>query len=156
MQYSPKESGTGSHNARQCFASFGYDQNPLRAYNYTDIRTELNTGRPLWMCGEADIVDSEGNTNRKGHAWVLDGYKCRTHYIKEYVDCDYGREYFRNDAISCQYVHINWGHDGANDGYFESGVFDLAHAYEYDSDFNYIKTVYDYDLQIMTGIWNSK
>lgn len=153
MTYSPEGSGASLQQSRHAFAAFGYDQYPGRRYTFADTRQELDAGRPLYMRGDGHHSDT-GAISR--HAWVVDGYKCRTHYIKEYVDYDYGREYFRDDAISCQYVHINWGYDGANDGYFKSGVFDLAHAYEYDSDFNYIKTVYDYDLQIMTGIWNSK
>lgn len=153
MEYSPEGSSASLQQSRHAFAAFGYDQYPGRRYTFADTRRDLDAGRPLYMRGDGTNLNTNETVH---HAWVVDGYKCRTHYIKEYIDHDYGREYFRNDVIPCQYVHINWGHDSANDGYFESGVFDLAHAYEYDSDFNYIKTVYDYDLQIMTGIWNNK
>ena len=153
IKYHLGDYGASLQQSRHAFAAFGYDQYPGRRYTFEDTRRELDAGRPLYMRGDGTNPDTNETVY---HAWVVDGYKCRTHYIKEYVDYDYGREYFRDDAISCQYVHINWGYDGANDGYFKSGVFDLAHAYEYDSDFNYIKTVYDYDLQIMTGIWNNK
>lgn len=158
MTYTPDGSSATTFGARESFASFGYDQNPQRAYNFTDVQKELDAGRPLWMGGHCDGVDKNGNPIKEGHAWVVDGYKYRYHYIREYIEyIDGRREYYRNETTTDQYVHINWGYDGRNNGYYQNNVFDLAKAYEYDSDSvyeNYLDGDYKYNLLIITGIWN--
>ena len=79
-----------------------------------------------------------------GHAWVADGvlyYKINEkHYITTTVqytpwklteDITYERCYF----------HLNWGYNGADNGYFSGTVFRTAHAdeYDYDTQFHYDK-----------------
>lgn len=157
IEYAPGGSGTSPQNARHGFAAFGYDQNPARNYTFADVRKDLDAGRPLYMRGEADFVDANGNVNRAGHAWVADGYKFRYHYIHEYKDHDYGREYFRNETIPCQYIHINWGYDGDNNGYFQDNVFDLAKGYEYDMPYYDPTSMhFKYNVWIITQIRNTK
>lgn len=156
MTYTPTESSATIFGARESFASFGYDQNPQRAYKYADVKTELDAGRPVWMSGQADGTDKNGNPIKTGHAWVVDGYKQRYHYFREYVEhSDGSRDYYINETTLYGYIHINWGYDGRNNGYFQGDTFELADAYEYDSaSDNYLSEYYQYSLQILTGIWN--
>ena len=155
MTYTLDESTATTLGARESFAGFGYDQNPERTYNISDVKSELNAGRLLWMRGTRTSLDNNGNTQTSGHAWVIDGYKYRYHYYKRYLlYSDGSREYIDDDTTVYNYVHINWGWDGRNNGYYQSGVFNAAAAYEYDGSSNGATNNYTTGLQILTGIWN--
>ncbi len=158
MTYTPEGSSATILGARESFAGFGYDQNPQCAYTYGLVKSEIDAGRPLMMVGGADGVDKNGNPVKFWHAWVVDGYKERYHYLREYFEYSDGRrDYHRNESTLYAYVHINWGYDGRNNGYFTGRAFDLADAYEYDSDwYNWLGGCYQYQLELVTGIWNDK
>ena len=146
MDYSPDGSGTTLQQARFAFSYLGYDQNPAQTYSYDLVKANIDMNRPLYMRGN----DASG---QGGHAWVVDGYKMRTHYYRAY-DCSSGdRVLISSSTTTLKYIHINWGFDGRNNGYFCDNVFDLTQAYEYDSTTNNDQT-YDFDsaLQLMTGI----
>lgn len=99
------QDGSGAFDPDLAYALreiFGYNQN-LRLYskNYFNsaewedlIHTDLENGRPIIYTGVGLATDSDGNTRRAGHAFVLDG-------------CD-------SDGM----YHINWGYSGRYDGYF--------------------------------------
>lgn len=149
MTYDPKGSSADLQHSRFGFSAFGYDQNPGRKYTFEDVRTDLDAGRPLYMRGDT-------SNPGEGHAWVVDGYKYRYHYYRVYKDTENGREYYTNETTLYRYIHINWGWNGSDNGYFQDNVFKVNGAYEYDSmyDPDQNQAEYKYGLMLMTGIWN--
>lgn len=145
MDYSPDGSSTTLQQARFAFSYLGYDQNSAQTYSYDLVKANIDLNRPLYMRG----------TDRTygGHAWVVDGYKSRIHYYNEYTIKNGVRYLTYSRTSDLKYIHINWGYDGKNNGYFSNSLFDMARAYEYDSEY-YNNQIYrfDADLQLMTGI----
>lgn len=159
MSYAPNGSGATIQGARASLAGFGYAQNPEQDHNIAVIRSELNAGRPVCEFGQGYVTDSDGNVQLAGHAWVIDGYKSRVHHYKRYM------EYkgvilavLEETETTYNYLHVNWGYDGRNNGYFLNGVFDLQQEYDYDYDIAiWNDLVYDfrYGNKIVTGIVNN-
>lgn len=146
MDYTPNASGAYSSDVYNVLSYFSYDYNfGMLSYNYTLARNDLNLGLPLYMAG-----------SRSGgaHAWVLDGYKERSHIYRVTNYYYSGRtELVENTVTDYKYLHINWGWDGMNNGYFAEGVFSITEAYEYDTNVN-LSTIRDYNssLRLITGI----
>ncbi|MBQ8651904.1 MAG: C10 family peptidase [Alistipes sp.] len=146
MDYSPDGSSTTLQQARFAFSYLGYDQNMGQAYSFDLVKTDIDLNRPLYMRGY--------DTNEQGgHAWVVDGYKQRTHYYNQYTITNGHRVLTYSNTTTLKYIHINWGFDGRNNGYYRDNVFDLTRAFEYDVNVNNDQTYnFDYALQLMTGI----
>lgn len=92
-------------SARNCLELLGYRNVKLQwSYNESDVIKSIDNDCPVFISAIAGLVS--------GHAWVIDGYMKR-HYVSS------------TGAVSKkQYlVHCNWGWNGRNNGYFESGVF---------------------------------
>ncbi len=99
------ESGSGAtivdaYNAM--FTNFGYNAETMNLYlrnamesgqTWEDILfAELDEGRPVLYAG---VSASGGGSDASGHAFVIDGYDTN------------------------RFVHVNWGWDGDNDGYYD-------------------------------------
>lgn len=102
--------GTGntgsSAKAKKVFENFGYS-NVKRYWGYTtqaqaDVTVSLATGHPVY-------VDGLKKFSTKGHCWLLDGIVARS----------------ENSGIKW-YHHINWGWNGAMDGYYSEHNFNVA------------------------------
>lgn len=157
MTYTPSSSSATILGARESFAGFGYDQNPEQAHNIAVIKSELNAGRPVCEFAYGYSV-SGGTPIYGGHAWAIDGYKSRIHYYKRYIAHNgLILSVLEERATTYNYLHMNWGYDGRNNGYFLNNVFDSLDGYDYDSD-NYYHNNSDFDYRdnplIVTGIWN--
>lgn len=117
MQYSVDGSGTQSQYAYDAYATyFRYKASKL-GFVYRDccasqeefnraIYDELDAGRPI-QCSASS--SQGGGADAAGHSYVLDGYD------------------------SNGYVHINWGWDGAYNGYYAIPLMD-PESYQFDSD----------------------
>lgn len=145
MDYQPDESGAYDHDIHRALTHFYYDYTGLRAYSYQLAKADLDLNQPLYM---------SGRRNGGGHAWVVDGYKQRTHvYRVTYHYYDGSSEIVTNKNTFYGYLHINWGWDGMNNGYFAKDVFDATNASEYDSpNYNWMDYQYTMNLTLMTGI----
>lgn len=98
--------------------SLGYEGVTMTNYNDEYVRNQLSSGHLLLISGGAQ---TNGN-NR--HTWVLDGYRYDDVLIYVYMKIGNDKwhlsetiEYVNN------YMHFNWGWNGQNNGYFDSGVF---------------------------------
>ena len=164
MVYKPGGSESDVYKARECFATFGYDQLPVVGYNYATIQSELMSGRPVYVRGSRLVVKDNGSSVYRGHAWVADGYKVRTKTVEMYrvypVIGGEQRELLEQVTSVHRYVHYNWGYDGDCNGFFKDNVFSMDNGSEeaggYDNTwYNGYDRDYCYDLLMITGINNS-
>ena len=89
-----------------------------------------------------------------GHAWVADGYK-QINYIQTTYEYELnGRPVIVDQSITTQYyLHLNWGWDGRNNGYFYEGVFNAGNPFILDSgSINASNSNYNVNIQILTGL----
>lgn len=127
-KYEDGEGTTMSDKIKPCFTSFGYTATDPLLYLSYNVFSEL-ANRPILMSGL--------NSDNDGHAWVADGYKsrdCTTSVI--YVYSDNHREEVSETTITQRYIHMNWGSDGYNNGYFAEGVYNLRAGTQYDEPYN--------------------
>ena len=167
MTYKPSGSGAFDSWARECFATFGYDQRLMIDYNYATIQSELASGRPVYVSGKKLEVNDNGSTEYIGHSWVADGYKTRTEYVETYevFPSPFGEEFDQRElrgqySTTYRYVHYNWGANGEYNGYFNDHCFQLnlesVEAGGYDNAINgSLDDSYHYDVVMITGINNS-
>lgn len=85
----------------------------------------IRAGKPVFCRGDmiTSSTKSTDNQKKEGHAWVIDGYTKRE------------RSYSGNGWTGMQasyFYHINWGYSGKFDGYYYTGVFDMAQRENYD------------------------
>ena len=75
--------------------------------------------------------DANGKLVSPGHVWIVDGYKFKHIIDIEYIvtlDPDNGREISRelsydNSHTVTYLVHVNWGWNGIDNGYFNYPCF---------------------------------
>lgn len=146
IRYMKNRSGTTDLKVRQALSAFGYNNSGLHDYAYSLVKADLDSYCPVYMSGECAGVEYSG------HSWVLDGYKSRQYYKYVYERTHFERRLVSATLLNYNYLHINWGYNGNNNGYFASGVFDLVEEYEYDGNYNMKYDYYDSDLKIITGI----
>ena len=96
-------------------------------YNYDLVENELQASRPVYVLGQS--------LSGGGHAWIIDGYKKRTSVTNHYVLWEDGVMEFmyQEPMVTNKYLHINWGYDGDNNGYYYADVFDMSAYYELDT-----------------------
>lgn len=94
-----------------------------RNYNHDIVINMLENNCPVFVCS---IPSSGLSSLMKSHAWNIDGYLIQTKYEK--------KEYYRNNILidtkitptNSTMVHCDFGWEGYCNGYFTSGVFNLA------------------------------
>lgn len=97
--------------------SLGYDVSSFITFSRDSVHFELNNSRPIYCHGQAA-------ENALGHAWVIDGYHYKYAVLRTYQERPGMKPLFiREDDISTDYLHINWGWDGDCNGYYQTGVF---------------------------------
>ena len=107
-------SGAQTSNARNCFASLGYNTGEYQAYNSSIVLNSLNQDKLVLIRGEYN------NNATAGHAWIVDGYRRIGNRYKEWHR-EQGQTQWSlvlETYSSNLYVHFNWGHEGYYNGYF--------------------------------------
>ena len=99
-----------------CLSTFGYHYS-FSTYNYDLCMNEFSCGRPV-------IIGGYIPNSSSGHSWIVDGGLIRSLYV-EYLDHT-TYEPIRVLKSHQQLIHCNWGNEGRYNGYFLSGVFELA------------------------------
>ena len=102
----------------------GYRNVQYVDYNTQLVKNMIDNRCPILVCS-VPIEKSTYNL-KKSHAWNIDGYKIRTTHTE--------KKYYRNNvcietthsSTETLMVHCDWGWKGMCNGYFESGVFNLA------------------------------
>lgn len=147
MQYSPTVSGAYISDVDNAMIALGYSMDPLQAYDWSDVTTSLFSNKLVYAGGYPNKEDG-------GHAWVIDGYKSRSFIRKtEYINPFGPTPVPDIEETEYNYVHINWGWDGRNNGYFLSGVFDTASPYELDEgSYNVNDYSFSYGVKMYTNI----
>lgn len=77
------------------------------------------------------IVEGVSSDDGSGHCWVVDGYI-------NYLIRTYNRhtEPATITVKTTNYVHVNWGYDGQNNGYYLDNVFNFSKYHELDSSYH--------------------
>lgn len=106
MQYGCSGSGAYSANIASALKNtFGYSNaSYTTTYNATIITNNIDVNKPVILGGFP--------TSSSGHSWVCDGYQSDTYYEKDALGNCIGT------AVTTLYLHMNWGWDSSNDGYY--------------------------------------
>lgn len=133
VDYGTEETGANNSNAVLTFRNFGYSAT-LKEYVLNDIISALDDSEPVYISGVRIETTTNGDTEPKGHAWVLDGYYEETtedrYYDVETLEIVY------NSINRKYYLHCNWGWGNSN-CYCLSKVFTVGTRC-YDRDFSLI------------------
>ncbi len=97
------------------------------------------------MTGGEIVIGEDGKEAEVCHTFIMDGIYYLDVHVGEYMK-EYGKPWVCfNDhgTTSYRYHHINWGMNGAGNGFFNAGVFDAAKPYKYDDKNNPASFSYD-------------
>lgn len=141
MNYDPDGSGAQTSKIPYMLRSLGYNINininALHGYGYSYSLTKqaLDKNRPVLAKGSKGMKKRKflGITIRTtysgGHAWVIDGYMDRRRKVTQTTTIKYRTsnkivsskvsEYYEYSSM----IHNNWGWDGQNNGFYNSGCF---------------------------------
>ncbi|MBQ3536700.1 MAG: C10 family peptidase [Alistipes sp.] len=102
-----------------------------KGFNEDNILNELNSVRPIYICGRTKNL-------RYGHAWVIDGYRQFkiSEYEVFYKDDSYNEELGRQiiQEYNTHYYHCNYGWGGTANGYYLAELFKAKQGPEMPSD----------------------
>lgn len=121
-----KGSSASCSKVSRTFENFGYaDGGSLEEYNFNTLKQNLIYG-PVLGCGYDTktvkinkifgIQVNKKTTYSGGHAWVYDKALVQRRQIKEYKDGLLNNTFYETR----NFVHINWGWGGQDDGYYFS------------------------------------
>jgi hypothetical protein len=104
VEYSCDYSGVGKSvvksNSKNTLSYYGYTSNAWCDFESWRVEASLLSGYPVYVVGYTSPGPSE-----VGHAWVIDGEA-------------------KGDKLY-YYFHMNWGWNGASNGYFNCGTYSL-------------------------------
>ena len=105
--------------------NLGYNNVSSIAYNLNNIYSMLNDNNPVCINGTSTCFDGYDYVPDL-HTWVIDGYHS---YKVEDWERTYIGEFIADERIVDTYyydlLHCNYGYEGACDGYYSDGVFNL-------------------------------
>lgn len=132
MRYGNTASGAYDFEALDGFKEMGYSNAKFGSFLVPQCVAYLNYEGPVYISGES---------NRGGHAWVVDGYdNYSTAY--DYFNAETGEYAFtRNNSVKYTYLHFNLGWGGKSDAYYlcdgtnngESGLYKNFSTFEFNS-----------------------
>lgn len=147
VDYYPTGSAAPTDSIKQRLQELGYKviaetplDKPLDAVR--DILPMMKQGRPTIM--EGFLVNGSA-----GHMWLADGWatfvKVTTYRDRPNV------QYWSKKSMDDVYIHMNWGWDGKNNGFFLSNVYDIRHKQaQYD---NGLRHSQSYNLGRRVKFW---
>ena len=140
--YDPISNKTGTQfsNAVATFQSLSYDTQHLHwSHEYVPGETHGISPNSIIMFGGVRY-DHLGNPH--GHAWIADGYKYSKTITYEEETINNGVTWNEvpgtRETTEILLDHLNWGHDGVNNGYFLDGVFAETDTTDYSHEVNYM------------------
>lgn len=131
VNYYPTGSSTRTDSIKDRLRELGYKvlaEGPLDKSldAVRDILPMMKQGRPTVM--EGFLVNGGA-----GHMWLADGWATFTKVVT-YKDRPFVR-YVSKKSFKEFYIHMNWGWDGKNNGFFLSDIYDIQHQQtQYDND----------------------
>lgn len=81
-------------------------------FNVSSVINQLNLFQPVILEGWSGTIHEPA----KGHAWVCDGYRRYRYAVIKNPDTQY--EEIVSSTFSPYYLSMNWGWDGAGNGYY--------------------------------------
>ncbi|MCL2139815.1 MAG: C10 family peptidase, partial [Treponema sp.] len=99
MKYGSGGSESSINKVQVALPSMGYSIPAIGNYYFSNIKTSLDQGKPVYIRGE---------DGKDGHAWVIDGYRT-----------------INSSGATVNYVRCNVGWGGTNNGWYVSFVFDM-------------------------------
>ena len=128
--------------------SIDMDNVDVVSYNFNTVKNMIDDNSPLIICA----IPDEGITS--SHAWNIDGYKTKVRIktVERYVNRELESTYTETERRDM--VHCDLGWRGNCNGYYVSGMFQLASPdIDYDEGVSYNPNYnYDYDsyLKLIT------
>ena len=122
MVYYEDCSGAYSAFVPYTLTTFGYVSDALSTATISGITSSLDNGRPVYLSGYSDEVES-------GHAWVCDGYIDYSYTMEIWEVSTLAQlppaqwELVSSDIIERHVLHFNWGWDGYCNGYYNFGIY---------------------------------
>lgn len=137
--------------AAQTLSTFLYSNVSYSNYSTTNVISALESGCPVFV-SSINLINGIVADIEHSHAWNIDGYKTKIVYktTKLYLDgvlIDTTTEVYSNTKM----MHCAFGWGGFCDGYFASGVFNLASTqaeFDYSSDAG--QRSYNFNLYLKT------
>lgn len=131
--YNTGGTSTTFPNARSAMASWGYNVGSITTYNYSNSETGYTLAN--YLAANKIIYMGGTNSDDKSHIWIIDGCKYVKALERIMVSYDNGVTWsvFQEMATykTC-HNHINWGWNGAGNGYFQSSVLDATYPLQSD------------------------
>ncbi|WP_460485685.1 C10 family peptidase [Capnocytophaga sp. HP1101] len=147
------DGGSGSGRALEALHALGYNNSSLVPYNATQLVSEIENNRPIYIQGYSYQIPHSYTTGwwfwkksctrysyDKGHAWVIDGYVLKTREVKHYTKCPKMEGYTNISYDKLELVHNNFGWEGNLNG----------------SDFKWNKEDYDGTGWYNINVFNAK
>ena len=163
MKYGIDESGTKTENAANWLIQIGYRVDGECGYDIDRVKSSIDNGCIVLAHGSKEKVEQKfigityNTYYKRGHAWNIDGYISQAEQYDDVIlDEETGRIIGQQRFTRYRdFIHINWGWYGSNNGFFLSGVFDYKKK-ELESDGNKSDNIseYKYNLGIFTNIQN--
>ena len=138
--YYPNVTGISTYYIPTILRHFGFSDKPLR---YRDIdMVDWGFHSPIIYLATCEDVNSSDNL---GHAWIIDGYMHKAEVGDPYSLHDKKRVPW---VFSLQkYLHINWGWDGAHNGYFSEGLINVRNPFQLDDNAGSSQRNYTYSTE---------
>lgn len=82
------------------------------------------------------FVSGRPNIDISGHDFIIDGYNHQEYKVEYYKREPLQKEwtFIRSSTCYINYNHVNWGWNGADNGYFSLSCLKNSEGYEYDGD----------------------
>lgn len=118
--YNTNSTSTSDSGMISCLQSCGYTYTYNEFLSISGIKAQLNQERPVLA-----IASAYTQNGSVGHAWNIDGLDNMSYFVNWYAESADGTRYLiESDGPYYEDMfHINWGWNGANNGYFVCGVF---------------------------------
>lgn len=125
--YYPYSTETSDSKVKQTLNALGYTTTNWTDYSSSVVTAAISNNHPVLIGGYRYYYEN-GNQMQAGHEWVIDGY-----YYSGYESFTWNRPYsgFEWELVehtihTDYYHHYNWGFSGKNNGYYNTGVFDMG------------------------------
>lgn len=140
-------SGAYSEDVYNALDYLGYKSDVFQLYSFEKVLSSLSSQKLIYMRGQ--------RPSGGGHAWVIDGAQQITTTRTEYTRPQ-GSPFWdilEQHIYVDKYNHINWGWNGACNGYYLSTVFDTSLPHRLDSNSSTTGSInYTINLQIYPNI----
>ncbi len=148
MDYGCDGSSAKESDAMSYLKACGYSGCGTQSFTFEKAKGYLDLRRPILMNGKKKKV---AFVAYEGHAWVVDGYTtsrydCYTYTLDNTTNRSTNR--YVNTIYEHPLLHINWGWNGKNNGYFSAGCFDVQRGEDYDTQKGNETYNYQYNLEI--------